>query len=395
MSVQSKPSDKSKLMSGDELRELLRESAMNLFFGKDYKVVYHKPVTPQDLIMSTSTFKPRGKGKNRFRQLVFSEPANIKCDQEKTPKFVRIDAKTNKEIKKVPFFGYMQPNVVDGRIGKNDDKSVYCKNASYPYLTWDNSKYKYCCSETPDTLEKKLKHCKDVLYDMFTGISNHKKKNPGRSTDQQFLNTIKLYMNIFRQIMQKKLQDKIQSILTTPEQQKEISVFTDLLNTETRTEEERLDNLYKINLTEDTELSEPDTSEVARFIASQSQDIPPVNYLPPKRFEEYEKGWRLGRTDPTTNMTYEERDEYLKNYAEFDKKYFSGKMVPRDPEDPEDPETKTKREWEWVFNTRTGGTRKRKPCNRRKKTRRKGSKRMKKKNKAGKLKHSHKLRKLH
>ena len=57
-----------------------------------------------------------------------------------------------------------------------------------------------------------------------------------------------------------------------------------------------------------------------------------------------------------------------------------------------DPKTKKKSTWEFDG---TGGTRKRKPCNRRKKTRRKGSKRMKKKNKAGKLKHSHKLRKLH
>jgi len=224
-----------KLMSSDELRKRLQKRALYLFFGKDYKVDYPEPVTPQDFIMSTSTLRPRDEGK---KKVVFSEPANIKCDQEKTPKFVRIDGKTNKEIKKVPFFGYMQPNVVDGRIGKNDDKSVYCKNASYPYLTWDNSKYKYCCSETPDTLEKKLKHCKDVLYHMFTGISNHKKKNPGRSTtpgqgstDQQFSNTIKLYMNIFRQIMKKKLQEKIQITLTPPpEQKKERDVFNDQLD---------------------------------------------------------------------------------------------------------------------------------------------------------------------
>ena len=387
MNIQSTMSVQPKLMSSDELRKRLQKRALYLFFGKDYKVDYPEPVTPQDFIMSTSTLRPRDEGK---KKVVFSEPANIKCDQEKTPKFVRIDGKTNKEIKKVPFFGYMQPNVVDGRIGKNDDKSVYCKNASYPYLTWDNSKYKYCCSETPDTLEKKLKHCKDVLYHMFTGISNHKKKNPGRSTtpgqgstDQQFSNTIKLYMNIFRQIMKKKLQEKIQITLTpTPEQKKEIDVFNDQLEKDTQTEEEKLDNLYKINLTEDPELSEPDRSEVRSFL--KNQPMPLENYIPSERFEEYEKGWRLDSTDPTRNMTPEERAEYLKKYAEFDKK-FSGKMVRVRPET-------EKRTWEFDG---TGGTRKRKPCNRRKKTRRKGSKRMKKKNKAGKLKHSHKLRKLH
>lgn len=391
MNIQSTMSVQPKLMSSDELRKRLQKRALYLFFGKDYKVDYPEPVTPQDFIMSTSTLRPRDEGK---KKVVFSEPANIKCDQEKTPKFVRIDAKTNKEIKKVPFFGYMQPNVVDGRIGKNDDKSVYCKNASYPYLTWDNSKYKYCCSETPDTLEKKLKHCKDVLYHMFTGISNHKKKNPGRSTtpgqgstDQQFSNTIKLYMNIFRQIMKKKLQEKIQITLTpTPEQKKEIDVFNDQLDKDTQTEEEKLDNLYTSNLTEDPDLSEPDRLEVAHFIASQSQDIPLENYIPPEWLKKYEEGWSLGRTDPTINMTSKEPDEYLEKYAKFDKKHFSGKMVLSDP--------KTKKKSTWEFDG-TGGTRKRKPCNRRKKTRRKGSKRMKKKNKAGKLKHSHKLRKLH
>jgi hypothetical protein len=94
-------------------------------------------------------------------------------------------------------------------------------------------------------------------------------------------------------------------------------------------------------------------------------------------------------------MTSEKHKEYLKKYAEFDEK-FDGYFV-------KNPETGMQ---EWVFSKGgiktpvfpNGGTRKRKPCNRRKKTRckgSKGSKRMKKKNKAGKLKHSHKLRKLH
>jgi hypothetical protein len=183
--------------------------------------------------------------------------------------------------------------------------------------------------------------------------------------------------------MKKKLQEKIQRTFTpTPEQKKEIDVFNDQLEKDARTEEEKLDNLYKINLTEDPDLSKLDTSEVARFI--KNQPMPFENYIPSDRLKAYEEGW-TNSTDPTTNMTSEKRDEYLKNYAKFDEKYFSGEMV-------YDPITEKST---WKFNTGTGGTRKRKPCNRRKKTRRKGSKRMKKKNKAGKLKHSHKLRKLH
>jgi hypothetical protein len=367
-------------------KKLSSDDLFHDFFGEDYKVDYPEPVTPQDFIMSTSTLKPSDKSK---KKVVFSEPANIKCDKEKTPKFVRIDVKTKKEIKKVPFFGYMQPNVVDGHIVKNDDKSVYCKNTSYPYLTWDNSKYKYCCSETPDTLEKKLKHCKDVLYHMFTGISNHKKKNPGRSTDQQFSNTIKLYMNIFRQIMNKQLQEQIQETLTseqTPEQKQQISEFRQASDKAIETEKKKLTDLYTSNLTEDTELSTPEESKLRKFLL-ELKTITPENYIPSDRLKEYEEGWKSDRIDPTISMTSEKHKEYLKKYAEFDEK-FDGYFV-------KNPETGMQ---EWVFSKGgiktpvfpNGGTRKRKPCNRRKKTRckgSKGSKRMKKKNKAGKLKH--------
>jgi hypothetical protein len=386
-------------------KKLSSDDLFHAFFGEDYvdSLPRGHPDTSEGIIWPKSTLKPKSAlkpistlrptptptSKEPRRELVFAaEPANIKCDKEKTPKFVRIDVKTGKNIKKIPFIGYMQPNVVDGRIVKNDDKSDYCINPLYPYLTWDSSKYKYCCSENSDTLEEKLKHCKDVLYHMFTGIRNHKKQNHARSathiqgsTNQQFLNTIKIYTNIFSQIMNKQLQEQIQGTLTE-DQKHQISELRQASDKAIETEKKKLTDLYTSNLTEDTKLSASEDKELQNILL-ELKYIPPENNIKFNIPKMSESKLVPAGTVPTT---MEDVNNRFAGYFVINPETGMQEWVFTEDDDPKTP----------VFPN--GGTRKRKPCNRRKKTRRKGSKRskrMKKKNKAGKLKHSHKLRKLH
>jgi len=125
-----------------------RESEMSRgFFNDDYSIdQYDAPAdVPPPLI---------SEGRTRIR---FSEPAGIKCEEGKQPKY---------PPNSIPY-GFYLPTV-----------SKACTNPPNVFLTWDNQKYKYCCNSEPDSLEKMLKHSKDVLYNMIHSVEINFKSMP-------------------------------------------------------------------------------------------------------------------------------------------------------------------------------------------------------------------------
>lgn len=144
-----------------ELMQQRQNDASRDFFGDDYQIDQYDPAEEVEAPIVSE-------GRNTLR---FSEPANIKCDPEKEPKF------PNGQI---PFSHYT-PNV-----------SKVCKHPPNSFLTWDNQKYKYCCDTQPDPLEKMLKHCKDVLYHMLHNVDYNSK------SAQSLNHIIQKYLAIFR-----------------------------------------------------------------------------------------------------------------------------------------------------------------------------------------------------
>lgn len=120
--------------------ELLQQSqheAFRNFFGDDYQPEQYDADEEAEPMVS--------QGRSVLR---FAEPANIKCNPEKIPEYPR-DARGKPGIP----FGFYSSNA-----------SAACPNPPNVYLTWDNKKYKYCCDENPDPVEKMMKHAKDTIY---------------------------------------------------------------------------------------------------------------------------------------------------------------------------------------------------------------------------------------
>jgi hypothetical protein len=141
-----------------------RESEMSRdFFSDDYSI---------DQYDAPAVAPPRhiSEGRTRVR---FSEPMGIKCEEGKQPIF---------PPRQIPY-GYYLPT-----------PSKACTNSPNVFLTWDNEKYKYCCNSEPDSLEKMLKHSKDVLYNMIHSVEINYKSMP----DLQY--AAQKYMSLFRKL---------------------------------------------------------------------------------------------------------------------------------------------------------------------------------------------------
>lgn len=127
--------------------ELLQErqnEAVRNFFGDDYQPEQNAEEEAAPAIVS--------QGRSVLR---FAEPANIKCNPEKTPVY----PKDERGKPGIPFGFY------------SSNPSAACPNRPNVYLTWDNKKYKYCCDENPDPVAKMMKHAKDAIYYLLTNTT--------------------------------------------------------------------------------------------------------------------------------------------------------------------------------------------------------------------------------
>lgn len=127
-----------------ELLQQIQHEAVRNFFGDDYQPDQSAEEDAAPAIVS--------QGRSVLR---FAEPANIKCNPEKIPAYPKDD--------------YGKPGVPFGFYSSK--ASAACPNPPNVYLTWDNNKYKYCCDENPDPVEKMMKHAKDAIYYLLTNTT--------------------------------------------------------------------------------------------------------------------------------------------------------------------------------------------------------------------------------
>jgi hypothetical protein len=117
---------------------------MEVVFGRDYQVDNYDPALLE--APSAPTISP-GRGRAQFLE----NAQDLKCEIGKQPVY---------PPKTIPFSYYsIKPSSVCGH------------NPPNLFLTWNNQKYKYCCNSQPDSNEKFLKHCKDIIFSMVSNTS--------------------------------------------------------------------------------------------------------------------------------------------------------------------------------------------------------------------------------